>query len=1027
MSSSSSPTTNEIVDIEAILAFSSTVDEYAKCVPTTQVHKQQEHFKRNIHTPGTALAHDFEDIKPTTLTERGALFEARRCLKCADAPCQKSCPTQLDVKAFISCIANRNYYGAARYILSDNPLGLTCGMVCPTSELCVGGCNLHAAEEGAINIGGLQQFATQVFMKMGVKQIRNPAAPSLDELPESFSTPVAFIGAGPASISAATFLARLGYSNLTVYEKNAFVGGLSTTEIPSYRLPFEVVEWEVQQAKDLGVVFEFNSPVSAERTLAQIKAETGAEAVFLGVGAPDAKVAPAFADFTPEQGVYTSKQFLPLVMTASKATACVGEARPDLPKLHGHVVVLGAGDTAFDCATSAFRCGARRVTVVFRKGMNDMRAVPEEVDLARDERCEFLPFSSPKAVIVDEASGKVKAIELFRTDMDDEGKYYVDEEQWSRVKADFIITAFGSSLKDEALRAALAPATFNSWGGIEHDPQTMVATGAEWLFTGGDCAGSGTTVEAVNDGKVASWSMHTYLQGLHGLPVPSTPQLPLYYSEIDAVDISVDMAGLHFVNPFGLASATPATSGDMIRAAFNAGWGFAVTKTFGLDKDLVTNVSPRIVRGTTSGHLFGPSQGAFLNIELISEKTAAYWCKFVKDVKADYPDRIIVASIMAAFDESDWKTLAQQALESGADALELNLSCPHGMGERGMGLACGQNPELVLGICQWVKEVCGDVPFFAKLTPNVTDIRVIAEAAKRGGATGVTAINTVSGLMGLKTNAEAWPAVGKEKKTTYGGVSGSATRPIGLKAVSAIGNALPGFPIMATGGVESAETAMQYIHCGASVVQICSAVHNEDFTIVQDYIMGLKTQLYMASRGDFAGWDGQAPPAITDRVPRVNAVMREHGKGLPRFGPYEKERQRIRSEWAKSVNLAEPSPFLVPNEADVVRGPSSIAEELGKALPNVGTYGDLDNSQQVVAVIDEELCINCGRCVNGCSSSGYQAIAFNLDTHLPRVLEDRCTGCAICLGICPVVDCITMEPRTTDYKPNRGIPPAAQA
>lgn len=108
------------------------------------------------------LTKNFDDIKHTTLSERGALKEAARCLKCADAPCQKSCPTQLDVKSFITSISNKNYYGAAKAILSDNPLGLTCGMVCPTSDLCVGGCNLAAVEEGPINIGGLQQFATDV-------------------------------------------------------------------------------------------------------------------------------------------------------------------------------------------------------------------------------------------------------------------------------------------------------------------------------------------------------------------------------------------------------------------------------------------------------------------------------------------------------------------------------------------------------------------------------------------------------------------------------------------------------------------------------------------------------------------------------------------------------------------------------------------------------------------------------------------------------------------------------------------------
>ena len=107
------------------------------------------------------------------MSERGALYEASRCLKCADAPCQKSCPTQLDVKSFITSISNKNYYGAAKAIFSDNPLGLTCGMVCPTSDLCVGGCNLFASEEGPINIGGLQQFSTDVRKMLNVVHLKN--------------------------------------------------------------------------------------------------------------------------------------------------------------------------------------------------------------------------------------------------------------------------------------------------------------------------------------------------------------------------------------------------------------------------------------------------------------------------------------------------------------------------------------------------------------------------------------------------------------------------------------------------------------------------------------------------------------------------------------------------------------------------------------------------------------------------------------------------------------------------------------
>lgn len=153
-------------DIESILALNPRVQAHATLRSTAAKKLDKKHWKRNTDKncfTCEKLESNFDDIKHTTLGERGALREAVRCLKCADAPCQKSCPTSLDIKSFITSIANKNYYGAAKLIFSDNPLGLTCGMVCPTSDLCVGGCNLHAAEEGPINIGGLQQFATEHF------------------------------------------------------------------------------------------------------------------------------------------------------------------------------------------------------------------------------------------------------------------------------------------------------------------------------------------------------------------------------------------------------------------------------------------------------------------------------------------------------------------------------------------------------------------------------------------------------------------------------------------------------------------------------------------------------------------------------------------------------------------------------------------------------------------------------------------------------------------------------------------------
>ena len=458
-------------------------------------------------------------------------------------------------------------------------------------------------------------------MKMNIPQIRDPNLPDPEDLPESYHAKIALLGCGPASISCATFLARLGYTDITIFEREQFVGGLSTSEIPQFRLPLDVVNYEVKLMKDLGVKVVNGKALGSkpgEYTLKALKDE-GFESVFLGIGLPDPNKDKIFESLNESNGFFTSKSFLPQVAKASKTGMCA--CKSSLPQLHGTVIVLGAGDTAFDCATSALRCGAKKVFVVFRKGFNNMRAVPEEVEVAKEEKCEFMPFCSPKKVITNGVN-RITHVEFVRTEQNEKNEWIEDEDQIIKLKCDFLISAFGSGLTDESIKKALEPIKLNRWNQPEVDSVTMT-TSEPWVFAGGDLAGvSQTTVESVNDGKQASWHIHRYLQSKYGIPIPKEPCLPKFFSPIDLVDISVEMCGIKFPNPFGLASAPPTTASNMIRRAFEAGWGFAVTKTYSLDHDIVTNVSPRIVRGTTSGHVYGPGQGSFLNIELISEKFA---------------------------------------------------------------------------------------------------------------------------------------------------------------------------------------------------------------------------------------------------------------------------------------------------------------------------------------------------------------------------------------------------------------------
>ncbi|GLH06744.1 Dihydropyrimidine dehydrogenase [NADP(+)] [Gryllus bimaculatus] len=862
-------------DIENILHLNPRTPAFCNVVPSLKTKQTKSHWKRNADKSCESckqLENNFDDVKHTTLGERGALREAARCLKCADAPCQKSCPTQLDIKSFITSISNKNYYGAAKAILSDNPLGLTCGMVCPTSDLCVGGCNLQAVEEGPINIGGLQQFATDVFKQMNIPQSRIPGQKVMHN-----ASKIALIGCGPASLSCATFLARLGYDHITIFERESYIGGLSSSEIPQYRLPYDVVEFEAQLVRDLGVNIKTGQELSTKGLTIKSLQDQGYEAIFVGIGLPEPKVIPVFCGLTKEMGFYTSKTFLPAVTKGSKPGMCACRSG-QLPQLRGTVVVLGAGDTAFDCATSALRCGATKVVVVFRRGFRNIRAVPEEVELAKEEKCEFMPFLSPKKVIV--KANKITAIQFCRNEQQDDGTWVEDEEQVITLKASFIISAFGSGLFDKNVINALSPVKFNKYGLPDVNPETMECS-VPGVFCGGDVAGvSETTVESVNDGKIAAWSIHKYIQ------------------------------------------------------------------------DLVTNVSPRIVKGTTSRHHYGPEQSSFLNIELISEKSAAYWCQSVKELKTDFPDKIVIASIMCAYDKEDWTTLSQMAEASGADALELNLSCPHGMGESGMGLACGQKPQLVRDISKWVRAAI-KIPFFIKLTPNITDVVTIAQAAYEGGASGVSAINTISGLMGLKADGSPWPAVGQEKKTTYGGVSGNATRPMALRAVSAISKSLPGFPIMGIGGVDSADVGLQFLRCGASVLQVGSAIQNQDFTLIDDYTTGLKALLYLQSVG-LENWDGQSPPITKHQKGKpVISLKDDLGKTLPHFGKYQNIREEKIAE-IKKASVMHNNGISTVRPVQISKNVMKINDVIGSAISRIGAYKALNNQQQVVALIDDQ-------------------------------------------------------------------------
>ena len=304
-------------------------------------------------------------------------------------------------------------------------------------------------------------------------------------------------------------------------------------------------------------------------------------------------------------------------------------------------------------------------------------------------------------------------------------------------------------------------------------------------------------------------------------------------------DLSTDLAGIRSPNPFWLASAPPTNSGYQVMRAFAAGWGGAVWKTLG---DPIVNVTSRFAGlNIGAGRMLGMN-----NIELITDRPLADNLREIAECKAAYPDRAIVASLMTDCNQRSWHDLVNTVQTVPVDGFELNFGCPHGMSERGMGSAVGQDPQLVEQITRWVKEVAR-TPVIVKLTPNITDVRYTARAATRGGADAISLINTINSLMGV--DIETWnPIPHVDGKSSHGGFCGPAVKPIALNMVGDCARDPDvTIPISGIGGIATWKDAVEFMLMGSTNVQVCTTVMRDGFRIVGDMIDGLTT--YLDDRG----------------------------------------------------------------------------------------------------------------------------------------------------------------------------------
>lgn len=303
-------------------------------------------------------------------------------------------------------------------------------------------------------------------------------------------------------------------------------------------------------------------------------------------------------------------------------------------------------------------------------------------------------------------------------------------------------------------------------------------------------------------------------------------------------DISVNFAGIKSPNPFWLASAPPTNSGYQIMKAFDAGWGGAVWKTLGVP---IVNVSSRY----GSVNYRDTRMMGFNNIELITDRPLKDNLKEIEEVKKYFPDHAVIASLMVETREQ-WHQIVKDAENAGADGLELNFGCPHGMCERGMGSAVGQEPEVLKLIVSWVKEVATK-PVIVKLTPNISDITDPAIAARQGGGDAISLINTIQSIVGVDIdNFVAYPVV--DGKSTNGGYCGPAVKPIALNMLkNCAQHPDVNLPISGIGGIENWKDAVEFILLGAGTVQVCTAVMHYGFGIIREMIPGLEN--YMTEKG----------------------------------------------------------------------------------------------------------------------------------------------------------------------------------
>jgi dihydropyrimidine dehydrogenase (NAD+) subunit PreA len=424
-------------------------------------------------------------------------------------------------------------------------------------------------------------------------------------------------------------------------------------------------------------------------------------------------------------------------------------------------------------------------------------------------------------------------------------------------------------------------------------------------------------------------------------------------------DLSVNFCGIKSPNPFWLASGPPSNCGEQIMRAFDIGWGGAVWKTLGKP---VVNVSSRLGAVDYSGKKIS----GFNNIELITDRPLETNFKEIYAVKKQYPDNVVIVSLMTE-SKKEWMDLIRRSEDAGADGLELNFGCPHGMCERGMGSSVGQEPKVLKEITSWVKEYA-NIPVIVKLTPNISDIIVPGTAAVEGGTDGLSLINTIKSIIGINLqNFALFPTVHGE--STNGGYCGPAVKPIALYMVGSLAREKNiTVPISGIGGISTWQDCVEFFALGATTVQVCTAVMHYGYRIVEDMIDGLNNYL-----------DDMQLNSVNELIGKAVHNYVEWGDLDLNYSLIAK----INAETCIGCQLCYIACLDGAHQCIHTRQGMCAAYH-GKSDHGMAPRTEIKPTVEHVAA-DEKL------------------------IQIPFIDEEECVGCNLCNLVCPVPGCITME------------------